>query len=84
MCVRTCVCGVGVLFCFVYLLLLLLFGVGFLWVFVVVVVAFCFGLFPVVLLRVKHPESCLKSPPKGCSVDCFLFRLKTARTSSAN
>ena len=51
---------------------------------VVAVVAFCFYLFPVVLLRVKHPESCLKSPPKGCSVDCFLFRLKTARTSSAN
>ena len=76
--------GVGVLFCSVYLLLvvviLLLFGVCFFFV----VVAFCFGLFPVVLLRVKHPESCLKSPPKGCSVDCFLFRLKTAPTSSAN
>lgn len=79
---------VAVLFCSVYLLLvvvvLLLFGVFCGFFVVVAVVAFCFCLFPVVLLRVKHPESCLKSPPKGCSVDCFLFRLKTARTSSAN
>ena len=81
---RACGGGGVVLFC-----LFVVVGGGFVVVWcvffvVVAVVAFCFGLFPVVLLRVKHPESCLKSPPKGCSVDCFLFRLKTARTSSAN